>query len=273
MKHIAPITLFCLLASACGGTSDAGRQSAAVPAAEVPQEQLSVPAEYSSSGTTTVSKGTIESVVDVEVYCQLQEQVVQLYVNEGQKVRKGQVLIMLNEENLMAQLIQARNEFEQAESSYQEILVGQGYTLEHLDQIPEYTVKMAKVKSSYNIREESLRQAERNYEKRKVLSPISGIVSEIKVHQYDLPQTVTPVCRVFDGDHMKVVFNVLESEMEKVRVGHIIKVTTIAHPNDSHNATINIIASKVDQRGMVRVEAELEDSKDLMPGMTAMIEI
>lgn len=221
----------------------------------------------------TLSKGTIQSVVDVAVYCPLSEQVVQLYVSEGSHINKGQTILALNDENLRNQLVQAQNEFEQANFQYEEILVGMGYKQEEFDKVPANVTKLAKVKSGYNIRQANLQQAQEQYDKRFIKAPVSGTVSDISVHKYDIPQNTAPLCRIFDAQHLKVVFNILESEREKIAIGNKVSVSTIAFSHQYHVATINLISSKVDENGMIKVEALIQDNENLIPGMTALVNL
>lgn len=223
------------------------------------------------ANSNTVSKGKIESVRNVAVYSQMQEQIIKLNIKDGVNVNKGSVIVVLDDERLLNQLVQARNDFEQAQYLFEEILVGQGYKKDELDNVPEYVQSMAKVKSGYNMKEASLHQAERNYAKREITAPVSGTVTDLAVHQYDLPQSTTPLCRIFDSEHLKVVFYILESERGRISVGNKVSVTTVAYVNEVHTATVNLISPKVDDNGMIRIEAELSDCNNLIPGMTAFV--
>lgn len=269
----------CILAISCGNgpenrpnvTSDDSVSSTSISdnsESEQPGEQTTALAS-----STTVSKGKIESVTKIAVYSQMQEQIVKLNIRDGVTVKKGDIIVELDDERLMNQLIQARNDFEQAKFMFEEILVGQGYKKDRLDEVPEYVCSMAKVKSGYNTSEASLQQAERNYAKRKITAPVSGTVTDISVHQYDLPQSTAPLCLIFDADNLKVVFNILENERGRIEVGSSVSVTTVAYANETHSATVSLISPKVDDNGMIRIEAHLSDSRNLMPGMTAFVNL
>lgn len=272
-----PYCVICITLASCGPrtASQSGEyalQEQTVPVQEANLQEQNATASPASN-TRTVSRGRIESVTDVAVYSQIQEQIVKLNINDGSTVRKGDIIVELNDENLMNQLVQARNSFEQAEHMYQEILVGQGYDIAEMGKVPENVSKIAKVKSSYNTSETSLSQAERNYSKRNVKAPVSGTVTDVSVHQFDLPQSTAPLCRIFDPHNMKVVFNILENERGRIEIGAEVSVTTVAYANEVHSATVNLISPRVDENGMIRIEAKLKDCNNLIPGMTAFVNL
>lgn len=264
-----PYSILMLIVASCisGTAGQAGT-------ADMPEPEA-VPAPVSAPVTNsrTVSKGKIESVTDIAVYSQMHEQIVKLNIKDGYSVRKGDVIVELDDENLMNQLVQARNAFEQAKYMYEEILVGQGYNIDEMEKVPEYVMKISKVKSGYNTCEASLEQAERNYAKRHVKAPLSGRVTDVSVHQFDLPQSTAPLCHIFDPGNMKVVFNILENERGRIEIGAEVSVTTVAYANETHTATVNLISPKVDDNGMIRIEARLHDCNNLIPGMTAFVNL
>lgn len=277
MKRLSIISysVICIVLASCGPHTAGGEgalqgQAVAAQEADIPDPDV---AASPAGNSKTVSKGRIESVTDVAVYSQVQEQIVKLNIKDGYTVVKGDVIVELDDENLMNQLVQARNAFEQAEHMYQEILVGQGYNIEEMDKVPENVSKISKVKSSYNTSETSLSQAERNYAKRNVKAPVSGIVTDVSVHQFDLPQSTAPLCRIFDPNNMKVVFNILENERGRIEIGSEVSVTTVAYANEVHHATVNLISPRVDENGMIRIEARIKDCDNLVPGMTAFVNL
>ena len=279
MKRLSfiPYWVICIVFASCGPQTAVQDEEDILQEQTVPAQRTALPQgdgiTSPADNSRTVSKGRIESVTDIAVYSQMQEQIVKLNIKDGSIVRKGDVIVELNDENLMNQLVQARNAFEQAEYMYHEILVGQGYNIDEMDKVPEYVSKISKVKSGYNISEASLSQAERNYAKRNVKAPISGAVTDVSFHQFDLPQSTAPLCRIFDPHNMKVVFNILENERGRIEIGSEVSVTTVAYADEVHSATVNLISPRVDENGMIRIEAKLKDCSNLIPGMTAFVNL
>lgn len=243
----------------------------------VPEASASVEAETANDSTSrvasanTMSKGRIESVRTLPVYCQLAEQLVKVNIKPGQHVTAGQVLAEHDSEALTTNLTQAQNHMEQAQYQYEEFLIGQGYKREQFGSVPASVQRNAKVKCGYNIHLESLAQARRQMKKCVVKAPVSGTVVEVNLQQYDMPQG-KPLCTIIDTQHLRVVFNILETELKRIRMGKEVRVTSIAYTNEHHTAKVSYISPTVDDKGMVEIKAVLNDIHNLMPGMTVMVE-
>ena len=263
-----------LFMSSCGNRQQEPNHAFEQAPQAVPAETREADTADADMTVSAVSKGIIKSMKDVSVYCNLlNEQVLRVNMKEGVQVHAGQVLVEQDEEELRTQLVQARNEFEQAKFQYEEILVGQGYKREHFNQVPENVIRQARVKSGYNIKEVSVQYAQRQLEKCQVKAPISGVVTNVKIYQYDKPQSSTPICHIIDIEHLKVVFYILGSERQRISIGHKVSITTIAYNKEFHLGTVSMISPEVDENGMIKIEAVIEDSVKLMPGMTAFVNI
>jgi len=221
-------------------------------------------------GQKLVSKGIIKSVTDIALYAELQERIVACDLKEGKMVKKGDVLIRLDDEDIRTQIEKARHEFEQAEYQYSEILIGQGYKREEFSRIPEAVRQLAMVKCNYRSSQLNLEIARKQIQKTAITAPSSGAVTNVTVHLFDRPSG-EPVCHIIDPGHLKVVFHVLETELSKVKEGQNVIVTCVTYPNEPHKATVSNISVMVDENGMLKVEALIDDATHLLPGMTAIV--
>ena len=103
-------------------------------------------------------KGTIMSVAEVAVTSRINEQIVMLSVEMGQRVHKGQVVARLDRTATEDKIVKGRAELERAEYQYQNILMGQGYKRGAFDQAPENIRELARINSGYNTAKAALRQ-------------------------------------------------------------------------------------------------------------------
>ena len=216
-------------------------------------------------------KGVVISENNIDVNSRINEQIVWLGVEMGQRVRKGQVLVRLDRTTIEDQILKARAELEQAEYRYQAILMGQGYKHDALDQAPESLRKQARSSSGYNTAKAELRQLEHQLSYCTIEAPISGVVTNLNTDQYAMAVAGQPLFRIIDTDHLKVSFEVLENELHRLAVDTAITVIPISYPDDRVNTRINAVSPLIDKNGMVRMEASLPPHPHLMAGMTVVV--
>ena len=166
--------------------------------------------------TDFFSKGTIESVSEVAVTSRINEQIVMLGVEMGQRVQKGQVVARLDRTATEDRIVKARAELERAEYQYQNILMGQGYKRGAFDQAPETIREMARINSGYNTAKAALRQMEHQLTYCTIQAPISGVVTQLNAVLYSAAVPGETLFRIVDTEHLKVCFDILENELQRL---------------------------------------------------------
>ena len=217
------------------------------------------------------SKGTIESVSDVAVASRINEQIVMLGVEMGQRVQKGQVLVRLDRTATEDKILKGRAELERAEFQYQNILMGQGYKRGSFDQAPGNIREMARINSGYNTAKAALRQLEHQLTYCTIQAPISGVVTQLNAALYAAAVPGQTLFRIVDTDHLKVCFDILENELPRFEKGTIITVAPVSYPDDRHHASITAVSPVVEKTGVVHLEATLAQHAHLKPGMSVII--
>ena len=232
---------------------------------------VSTPAKAEPTTAPFSCKGTIQSVSEVAVNSRINEQIVMLGVEMGQRVHKGQVVVRLDRTAIEDKITKGRAELEQAEFQYQNILMGQGYKRSNFDQAPETIKELARVNSGYNTAKAALRQLEHQLDYCTIQAPISGIVTQLNAVLYATAAPGETLFRIVDTEHLKVSFDVLENELRRFEKGTAITVTPISYPDDHHQARITAVSPVVEKTGMVHLEATLTPHPRLMPGMSAIV--
>jgi RND family efflux transporter MFP subunit len=217
------------------------------------------------------SKGTIEAITEVPVYSRINEQLVSFDIELGQRIRKGQVVARLSQDDLNDRIARGRAELARAEFQYQAILMGQGYKRNELDQAPEEIKRQARVNSGYNTAQAALQQLEHELSYCTITAPITGAVSRVESTLYSAAMPGVALFYIVDTEHLKVCFDVLENELPRFQTGTPIQVISIAYPSEVHKATVSAISPVVEKNGMVHLEATLTPHPHLMPGMTAIV--
>lgn len=232
---------------------------------------VSAAAKAEPTKETFSCKGTILSVSEVAVISRINEQIVMLGVEMGQRVHKGQTVVRLDRTAIEDKITKGRAELERAEYQYQNILMGQGYKRGNFDQAPEAIRELARVNSGYNTAKAALRQLEHQLGYCTIQAPISGIVTQLNAVLYATAVPGETLFRIVDTEHLKVCFDVLENELRRFEKGTVITVTPISFPDDHHQANITAISPVVEKNGMVHLEATLTPHPRLMPGMSAIV--
>ena len=229
-----------------------------------PDKKETVPVDY-------FSKGTIESVSEVAVTSRINEQIVMLGVEMGQRVQKGQVVARLDRTATEDRIVKARAELERAEYQYQNILMGQGYKRGAFDQAPETIREMARINSGYNTAKAALRQMEHQLTYCTIQAPISGVVTQLNAVLYSAAVPGETLFRIVDTEHLKVCFDILENELQRFEKGTEVTVAPVSFIDDRYYARITAVSPVVEKSGVVHLEATLAPHPHLKSGMSAII--
>ena len=269
IKFIAPIAVV-LMACHNGQKNQpaGGEEAVAAPeqpvATATPEKKDAIPVDF-------FSKGTIESVSEVAVTSRINEQIVMLGVEMGQRVQKGQVVAQLDRTATEDKIVKGRAELERAEYQYQNILMGQGYKRGAFDQAPENIREMARINSGYNTAKAALRQLEHQLTYCSIQAPISGVVTQLNAVLYATAIPGETLFRIVDTEHLKVCFDILENELHRFEKGTEITLAPVSYPDDRHHARITAVSPVVEKNGVLHLEATLTPHPHLKPGMSAII--
>ena len=207
---------------------------------------VDIPKETQSSfETMTVQKTDIEIPVkfsakmkgqaDVTIMPQVSGQLMKIYVTEGQQVRKGQTLFVIDSRNAQHELesaranLQAANanlqaaqsqansaklEYESNKNLYDKQIVS-NYMLESsLNAYKQAQAAVSQAQASVSQAKTSVNRARVNLGFCTVTSPVSGIVGEIGVHAGDQVTPMTQLTIVSGNQKMEAEFSLPESVLE-----------------------------------------------------------
>jgi len=221
-----------------------------------------------------IANGVVSALNKADLRFQLSENIVAIYVKNGDRVTKGQKIAMLDQFKLQNALSQAKDNLERARLDLQDVLIGQGYSLSDSARIPADVMQLAKVKSNYDNCINQYALAEYNLNNSTLYAPFDGIVANLFSKVYNLPDGSQPFCTIIDNLHPETDFKVLESELPYLRIGDKIRVSPFSASDYSCDGQIAEINPSVDQNGMVRVKAYINNPKNrLYDGMNVKIQL
>jgi RND family efflux transporter MFP subunit len=199
------------------------------------------------------------------------EELVQLNVKNGDRVKADEVIARLRQDKLQQQLEQARVAFEQARFELQDLLIGQNYTLDDSAKIPKKTFEMAGIQSGYSAAKSRLASARIDYEATELHAPFSGIIAGIKYKLYEQVSGGTEFCMLIDDSLFEVEFPILETELNEISVSREVEVIPFSMQDKVFKGMITEINPIVDENGMIQVRATLSQAAQLIDGMNVQV--
>lgn len=212
--------------------------------------------------------GSLRSNESVVVRPELAGRIVQFNFDEGQKVRKGQLLVQLDATVPRAELVQMQAALSLAKSNYeraQELFKRNAGTERALDEA------RAKLRND----EAAVRLAEARLEKYALSAPFDGVIGLRKVSIGDFVNAGADLVNLEQIDPLKVDFRVPEVFLASLRVGQRIAVTVDALPGREFGGEVYAIDPLVDASGRaVVIRARIANPDDtLRPGLFARVSL
>ncbi len=238
--------------------------------------------------TVILERGEIEAVLrfstnleaesEVQVFSQASRLVTQLRVEEGDPVKKGQLLLQLQSDEQKSALAQTESQLRKAQREYE-----RQQNLFTRELISE----QAMTEATYEVEqlELALDDARRNLTYTEVRAPISGIVTGRHVNLGDHITVNQHLFDIVDFDTIVARVYVPERELPRLRVGQTARLFSgAADAADARTAGSRVaqartghvvrIAPIVDPKsGTVKVTAAIPPDQGLLPGMYVEVEL
>jgi RND family efflux transporter MFP subunit len=271
---IYPAIVFCLLS--CSSKKAQEEQSGEKATTNVEDKATEVKTkllEYQDFSYELISNGTIAAVNKADLRFQPQEVIRKIYVKNGDRVTKGQKLAELDKFKLEIDKKQAIEALERAKLDLQDILIGQGYSINDTTNIPADIMKVVKIKSNYEQSQNNYIIAEHNLDAATLYAPFDGVVANLTVKEYNLPGA-DAFCTIIDNRNPEVTFNVLESELPLISLKYKVIVSPFSMSAYIVEGQISEINPVVDKNGMVNMKATISNKDNkLYEGMNVKIRV
>lgn len=213
----ASLMMMSIALPSCGGSTQQGQEQQAQ---AMPYKTMSV-----SAGDRELEQSysaTIRGRQDIDIYPQVSGRLTQVLVNEGDVVRKGQTLFIIDQVPYQAALAQARANIQAAKAalSTAKITLDAKQRLFNEKVISQIELDMAR--NNYQSAEASLAQAKaaelsahNNLSYTAVTSPADGVVGTLPYRQGTLVSSAmpSPLTTVSDNNQMYVYFSLGEKTL------------------------------------------------------------
>jgi len=228
--------------------------------------------QYRSMKEEIEVSGNLEPLKQAEVYAKQSGLVQAVYVEEGDKVKKGELLAKIEDEEIRLSYQQAKNAYQLARDKYQRYL-------------KLYQERMISEQDFREI-ERAWRDAESNYklyqlqlENTELRAPIDGVVIEKLCEPHQLLGAMEKAFTVAQLDQYQVIVYVTEEELGRLKVGQevLLRIDAIDYEQEGypHQGRVSEIGARVDPgTGTARVKILIPSPPpQAKPGMFARMKI
>ena len=253
--------------------------------------------------------GKIEPKTQVKISADIMGKVTHLAVKEGDKVRRGQLLLQLDQTQRRADFTQAKAALASAQARkreadasmrvveanykrqrtlFEQKLLSQAEWDNATSTYENATSAAATAAEEVSRSQAALTAAADNLEKTRIVAPFDGVVSALYIEQGEIVimgtmnNVGTQILTVSDLSRMLVRADVDETDVVDIRIGQKAKITVDALPDTSFVGTVLEIGNTAKRNatgvieGQTNFEVEVvfdQSVPEVRPGMTADVEI
>lgn len=213
------------------------------------------------------SVGTLRSRQSVTLRPEVAGRIVQIAVSDGARVRKGQLLVQMDDTLQKAELSQAQAQMSIARANLKrnEELVAQAFVAQRV---------LDESRAALQVAEAQVSLAQARLARMRVMAPFDGTVGLININLGEYVKDGADLINLEDTSQLTVDFRLPERYQSLVAAGQSVQVQLDALPGQNFQARIQAVDPLLDANGRsVAVRAVLPSTagKDLRPGMFARV--
>jgi membrane fusion protein, multidrug efflux system len=235
---------------------------ARAPAVEVTQVQLLTLMDEAQA------VGSLRSRQGVMLRPEVGGRVKQIFFNDGQRLRKGQLMVQFEDQLQVAQTAQAKAEVSIAEANHRrnQELVAQNFISQRSLDESGAALEVARAK---------LALADATLQRLQVRAPFDGITGLKQVNVGDYLKDGADIVNIEDLNAVLLDFRLPERFQAQIRAGQKVQLTVDALPNRPFFATVQAVDPLIEANGRsVGVRACIDNrQQQLRPGMFARVNV
>jgi len=263
----------CFVSTCLVALSGCNKDTPAAPAKDAKATANAVPVEVAKAAKNKINasySGTAALTADHEAQVTSKSNGVlkKLYVEEGMKVREGQLLAELDDAAAVAQVAQAEALMHKADATFayaeqsikKNLIAKRDYDQANFDMLSQRAAyQTAKLQLTYT----------------RIVAPVDGVIAERSVKLGNLIQINQNMFRIVGMDPLQAVLNVPERQLGILKPGQTVQLEADALAGKTFTGDILRVAPVVDPAsGTFRVTCEFHDKTGaLKPGMFGRVEI
>lgn len=251
------------------GAADAGKTSPAGPVKAAPPVVVEVVEVRPSAVQEDLQAvGSLQSNESVILRPEVPGRISAIGFKDGQRVRKGQLLIALDDRLNEAEVAQMKAEYDLALSNLKrsEDLASRKFISSSAQETAASNAQVAEAK---------LKLAQARLSKMRIIAPFDGVVGIRGVSLGDYVKDGADLVNIEDTQTLKVDFRLPERNLTQIKVGQNVDVTADALPGERYSGLIEAINPRIDANGRsleLRARLQNPDGK-LRPGMFVRVRV
>ncbi|MCM4157711.1 efflux RND transporter periplasmic adaptor subunit [Gramella sp. AN32] len=223
-------------------------------------EEFAIPVQTATVGAKTISNGLtatgeFKGWEEVMLVAESQGSIQNLQVEEGQKIRKGQIIARVDAVSLSSQLSSAQSAFAKAEKDvarYERLLEVGAVSQSALEDI-----RIQRENARANIA-----QINQQLSFTVVKSPIDGVVNNLMVEETSFVMPGNDIAEIVQIDRLKIVVNIAENNLSKIKEGQQVSVKTDVYPLETFQGMVSNISVKADVSRKFQVTIEVDNTQE-----------
>lgn len=223
--------------------------------------------QFTNVTKSVFASGTLLGDESVELKSEISGRIIKMNLNEGSKVSKGDLLLKLNDNDLIAQLNKAKERLkllELTESRQRQLYEKQGISRQDYDiAVSEFATQKAEI--------EYLKAM---IERTEIRSPFNGVIGLRYISEGAYITPATEIASLQKIDYLKIDFSVPQKYFNKIQKGSSL---TFRVPPDSKEYKVDVYAiePKIDELTRTfRLRGKFSNyGKNLIPGSYAEVDI
>ncbi len=208
--------------------------------------------------------GSVRSLQSVMLRPEVSGRIARLGFSDGQRVRKGQLLVQLDDTLQQAQLMQAQAQASIARTNLQrnKELIGEKFVSQSAVDQSAAALEVAQAQVAL---------AQAQVSRMRILSPFDGIVGIASVDVGDYVKDGGDIVGIEDVSAMFVDFRLPERALDRLRTGQAVEVSLDGMPGRSFTGKVEALDAQIDANGRsLLVRARLDNREGrLRSGMFA----
>ncbi len=258
---LATILATAALLTGCGVGEASVADADATPEATPVAVETATPVRSDIYATYTAN-ASISSDFDAPVVARVAGEVVELVVEEGDRVAAGQVLARLDGERLRLEMLAAQANLDRAQKELTRNADLHARGLVSSSMFEGLKFDLASLQASYDLKQ-------LNYEYSTIRAPIAGVVSAREIKSGQSLAVGEVAFRITETSQLLAHLQIPQAEHSKFNAGHEATVEVASTPGRRFLATIIRISPTIDARnGTFRATALMENADGMLaPGM------